>query len=306
MQALSPERKAELSENALRVGVDLGGTKVHSVVLSEDNQVIAKDIRLSGHGNDEVLASLKASISDALKLSGRDGRPSRIGIGTPGTVDTSSGSVSHSLNLGIESLDLGKHLSKEFGCDVSVQNDVNATAAGLSILNPELESLAYLNFGTGLAVGFVSGGHLHTGFSGIAGEIGHIPVGSGEDECPCGQRGCLEIYTSWSGLKRWANGHATFGDLADAMDSGKASELRETFLTNAVRAITTVFLSMDPERIFIGGGLISSWDGAYDLVLGRWHETMAKSRFLRSKGLGERLELLPAQLPIAAIGALGE
>jgi glucokinase len=295
-----------LSENALRVGVDLGGTKVHSVVLSEDNQVVARDIRLSGHGNDEVFASLKGSISDALKLSGKTAGPARIGIGTPGTVDTATGLVTHSLNLGIESLNLGQLLSDEFGCPVGVHNDVNATAAGLAILNPQLTSLAYLNFGTGLAAGFVSHGVPHTGFSGIAGEIGHIPVGSGEDECPCGQRGCLELYTSWSGLKKWANGHETFGELAAAMDSGKAPELRETFLTNAVRVITTVFLSMDPERVYVGGGLISSWAGAYELLLSRWQENIASSKFLESSGLTSRVELLPAQLPIAAIGALGQ
>ena len=294
-----------MSENALRVGVDLGGTKVHSVVLSADNQVVAKDVRLSGHGNDEVFASLKGSISDALKLSGNTQGPARIGIGTPGTVDTESGLVTHSLNLGIESLNLGQLLSNEFGCQVAVHNDVNATAAGLAILNPQLLSLAYLNFGTGLAAGFVSNGASHSGFSGIAGEIGHIPVGSGDDECPCGQRGCLELYTSWSGLKRWANGHATFGELAAAMDSGKAPDVRETFLANAVRAITTVFLSMDPERVYLGGGLISSWEGAYELLLERWNETIASSKFLDSKGLATRVELLPAQLPIAAIGALG-
>ena len=90
------------------------------------------------------------------------------------------------------------------------------------------------------------------------------------------------------------------------MDSGKAPELRETFLTNAVRVITTVFLSMDPERVYVGGGLISSWAGAYELLLSRWQENIASSKFLESSGLTSRVELLPAQLPIAAIGALGQ
>lgn len=302
----SLERKTELLDNALRVGVDLGGTKVHSVVLSSSNEVLSKDVRLSGHGNLEVMTNLKASINEALSQLGEPkASAASIGIGTPGTVDTASGSVSFSLNLGIEQLELGQLLGQEFGCKVSVHNDVNATAAGLSILNPALHSLAYLNFGTGLAVGFVLEGKEVSGYSGLSGEIGHLPVGTSSEGCPCGQRGCLELYTSWSGLKRHAPTFETYAELVEAMEEGRADEIRELFLANAIRAITAVFLSLDPERVFIGGGLISGWPGAYEAILDNWKKTSEATALFSSKNLSSRISLLPEDLPVAAIGALG-
>lgn len=294
-----------LSVSDLRVGVDLGGTKVHSVVLDRDNRVLSEDVRLSGFGNQEVGKNLIASIHQALRSAGQPGAAGRIGVGTPGTVDQLAGSVSFSLNLGIEHLDLRSLLGREFDCEVQVHNDVNATAGGLAALYPMLHSLAYLNFGTGLAAGFVINGEVITGFSGLSGEIGHIPVGSRSDSCSCGQSGCLELYTSWSGLKLLAPQYTSFTDLAAAMESGQASEIRELFMENVIRAITTVFLSLDPERIFIGGGLITGWQRGFEEISDRWAKLVAQTPLFDSKSLAARLDLLPTSSPVAAIGALG-
>lgn len=295
---------AELLAGDLRVGVDLGGTKVHSVVFNGDNKVLAEDIRLSGFGNDEVVGNLIASIHQALNSAGNC-VAGHIGVGTPGTVDQAAGSVSHSLNLGIEHLNLRSVLGEEFSCDVQVHNDVNATAAGLATLHPELHSLAYLNFGTGLAAGFVLEGKVVTGFSGLSGEIGHIPVGSRDDLCSCGQRGCLELFTSWSGLKQLAPEQQSFAELAAAMENGSAQEIKDLFLENVIRAITTVFLSLDPQRVFIGGGLITGWDNAFAEISSAWSDRVAKTALFASKDLANRLERLPSETPVAAIGALG-
>lgn len=292
-------------ESDLRVGVDLGGTKVHSVVLAGDNRVLAEDIRLSGFGNEEVSQNLISSIHQALKSAGRPGSATRIGVGTPGTVDREAGSVSFSLNLGIERLDLRELLGREFDCEVGVHNDVNATAAGLATLHPGLHSLAYLNFGTGLAAGLAIDGSVVTGFSGLSGEIGHIPVGTRSDSCGCGQVGCLELYTSWSGLKLLAPEYQNFTDLAAAMDGGQAGALKELFLENVIRAITTVFLSLDPQRLFIGGGLIAGWDSGFEEISKRWTSTVSQTPLFESKSLSDRLDRLPNDSPVAAIGALG-
>lgn len=289
------------------VGVDLGGTKIHSVALDSDMRTLAEDERRSGFGEVEVTQNLLESIESALEAVSKNGYVLRhIGIGTPGSVDPVVKTVRHSLNLGIVELDLGEAIRSRFECSFNLENDVNATALGLSRLNQDLSSLAYLNFGTGLAAGYVLNGKVWAGASGLAGEIGHIPIGSDSDECKCGQVGCLELLTTWTGLgKKFPNVKDFSSAVALARESQEALNAFETFKRNAVRSLMTVFLTIDPELIFLGGGMLLNNETVFEQVMEDFEKLVASSPLFSGKHLEKRVVMMPRDAPVACIGALG-
>ena len=296
-----------MNKKIVYIGVDLGGTKIHSVALDSALNVLVEDERRSGFGAHDVTQNLIESIESVLGLLPQNEYLlSHIGIGTPGTVDPVAKIVRHSLNLGISELDLGAAIESRFNCTFNLENDVNATALGLSRLNGGLTSLAYLNFGTGLAAGYVINGKVWAGASGLAGEIGHIPIGSEDDQCQCGQAGCLELLTTWTGLGvKFPNVADFSAAVALAEKSDEAAEALETFKRNAVRSIITVFLSIDPELIFLGGGMMLNNKSVFEQVMKDFEKLVSSSPLLSGKGLERRVLLMPRDAPVASIGALG-
>lgn len=240
------------------VGVDVGGTKVFSVLVDGEGREHGSDRRPSGFGSAEVLDAISGSIESVmdttsnLPLGG-------IGVGIPGQVDSRTGVVSHAVNLGIDTLNLSADLSKKFGVPVSVLNDVNATALGLTSLYPEADSLMYVNFGTGLAAGIVVSGELWAGSRNLAGELGHLVVDRQGTLCRCGQRGCVETLSSASGMSQWLadQGHPleSFDDV-EGLSPELQSALVERFMVGFSHALTIVGLAIDPDVVCVGGGTL--------------------------------------------------
>jgi predicted NBD/HSP70 family sugar kinase len=153
----------------------------------------------------------------------------------------------------------------------------------------------------------VLGGELWRGVSGVAGEIGHIPVDPAGPVCPCGQRGCLELYASGSAVARqWpSDDPLPVRALFDAAASGDAvaAAVRDRLLQGAAEAARLLVLTVDVDDVVIGGGisrlgepLIAGVRG----IIARWE---ADSPFVASLRLGERVRLLPPDFPAAAVGA---
>lgn len=292
----------------LRVGIDIGGTKTDAVAIDADGSVVHRLRLATGFGGDAVLASATAAVEGLAEAAGGDGLGT-IGIGIPGTVDPETGRVEHAVNLGLTGLDLGGELSARLGRAVRVENDVNAAALGaFSLLGlGDSQSMAYLNLGTGLAAGLVLGGKLWRGARGVAGEIGHIPVDPAGPLCPCGQRGCLELMASGSGIARqWPTDEpkpvrALFA-AADAGDA-LAIEVRARLVENVAAAVRLLVLTVDVDDVVIGGGISSLGDellADVRQVLRGWGEG---SGFLAMLQLPERVALVPSGTNAAAIGA---
>lgn len=293
---------------SMRVGIDIGGTKTDAVALAADGSVLAEHRLATGFGAAAVLASAETAVR-ALAADARVdvAEFATIGVGIPGAVDTASGRVTHAVNLGLEDLDLGGELAARLGRPVRVENDVNAAALGAwqALGGGATQSMAYLNLGTGLAAGLVLGGRLWRGSRGVAGEIGHIPVDPAGAPCPCGQRGCLELAASGSGLARMWPGGDSVRDLRDAVFRGdsEAAAVWTGFVEHVAAAVRLLVLTVDPDRVVIGGGLSSLGDellGAVRGVLGDWADA---SGFLAMLDLGARVEVLPRDFPAAAVGA---
>ena len=294
----------------LRVGIDIGGTKTDAVAIHADGR-IAQQLRLpTGFGPAAVLETAVTAVTQlaALCATTIEGFTS-IGIGIPGAVDNGTGRVTHAVNLGLDGLDLGAELSARLGRPVRIENDVNAAAIGAFHLleKDPSHSMAYLNLGTGLAAGLVLGGELWRGSRGTAGEIGHIPVDPNGPECPCGQRGCLEMVASGSAIARqWPTDDARPARaLFAAAESGdpRAMEVKRRFVENVAAAVRVLVLTVDVDSVVIGGGLSSLGPSLlHDIVvvLEGWEYA---SPFLASIELSRRMQLVPADFPAAAVGA---
>lgn len=309
-----------MSVGALRVGVDIGGTKAHAVAIDGSGAVV-QELRLpTGFGADAVLETAFAAVAGLAGLTGVAATEFlSIGVGIPGAVDSDSGRVTHAVNLGLEGLDLGRELNGRFGVPVRVENDVNAAALGAHHLlgasrsrgaasgAPGVSSMAYLNLGTGMAAGLVLDGVLWRGSRGTAGEIGHIPVDPHGALCACGQRGCLETMASGSAVARqWPSDHPLpVLALFQAADDGDALALqvRDRLIENVASAVRVLVLAVDVDLVVIGGGVSSLGGQLLGGVLAVLDSWAASSPFLASLGLAGRVELVPQGFPVAAIGA---
>ena len=212
------------AEPGYRVGVDVGGTKIEAALVSPDGEIVASRRIPARRGGDRLVDDVTAIVRDVAgdRLAG----VRAVGIGTPGQVDSAAGRIANVVNLGIDTLELGPLVSGRLGVPVHVDNDVNAAALGAarSVVGSDLTgTIAFLNFGTGLAAGILIDGELQHGFSGAAGEIGHIPVDPNRLPCQCGQRGCLETVCSGASVGRlWPteNGAPPMPDLIRAAHAG--------------------------------------------------------------------------------------
>lgn len=294
----------------MRVGIDIGGTKTAAVVLNDDGVVLHEVVRLTGYGARQVIETATAVVEELAQLLEIDrAHFSSVGIGIPGVVSPRTGRVSHAVNLGLEGLELGELMAAQLGTHVHVENDVNAAAIGVYHLldDPDMHSMAYLNLGTGLAAGLVLEGHLWRGSRGVAGEIGHVPVDPNGPICACGQRGCLELVASGSGLARlWpTKSPRPMEALFAAADDGQlpAIEVLGKFSQNVAAAVRILVLSIDVDKVVIGGGLSSVGPKLIESIqhiLAIW---AVDSPFLASLDLTSRVQLLPAGHSAAAVGA---
>lgn len=294
----------------MRVGLDIGGTKTDAVLVDAAGSV-ARSLRMpTGFGAEAVVQTAVDAVDRLLADAGlSQDDVTSIGVGIPGAVDPAEGQVSHAVNLGLRDAPIGRDLRARIGREVRVENDVNAAALGAFHLlgYPREESLAYLNLGTGLAAGLVLDGTLWRGRRGVSGEIGHLPVDPAGPACPCGQRGCLELFASGSAVARqWPTVHPLpVRALFDAASTGDptAVSVRDRLLQGVAEAARTLVLTVDAHHVVIGGGISRLGDELMEgvlTVIGQWE---SDSAFVATLGLGERLRLLPADFPAAAVGA---
>jgi predicted NBD/HSP70 family sugar kinase len=170
------------------------------------------------------------------------------------------------------------------------------------------DDLAYLSIGTGLAAGYVLNGVLRRGVRGAAGEIGHVPVDPDGPVCSCGQRGCLELRGAGSALAAaWpADGGASPGEAlwaAAATGNPDAAAVRDRFAAGVADAIRMLGLAVDPRVIIIGGGVTNLGEPLRAAITAALHAQAAASPFLAALDLAARVRLIPAGVPVGAIGA---
>src|SRR3954449_11761795 len=267
----------------MRGGIDLGGTKIQAVVVDGKWNVVGQSRRSTPTtGKPEGVGR---EMSDALKEAAVDagvepGDLTSAGVGSPGDVDGTSGSVTQAKNLPGwgGTFELGQWLSDSLGTPVSVGNDVGVATQAEAELGAgrDYDSLIGVFWGTGVGGGIILNGEPWHG-RGAAGEIGHMVVKKDGARCTCGRCGCMEAYAGRSAMeiearKRHKKGAKT--DLfkimkkrdRDRLTSGiwaralKAEDpLAKDLIDRAVAALGAGVASavnlLDVEAVIIGGGL---------------------------------------------------
>ena len=295
----------------MRVGLDVGGTKTDAVAVDESGGIAGRVRLATGWGPDAVARTVVDAVAALAAQTGFAVADIRsVGVGMPGQVEPGTARVSHAVNLGVERLDLARAVGPQLGVPVRVENDVKAAALGAYALRPgsgRSGSLAYLNLGTGIAAGIVVGGRLWRGAHGAAGEVGHISVDPDGPLCRCGQRGCIEALAGGGAVaERWGRpGALPVRDVFDAAEAGDpvAGALRADVARGVASAVRVLVLTSDVDRVVLGGGITALGDRLMADVAAQLSASAAASAFLRSLRLEERVELLPAGSPAAALGA---
>jgi glucokinase len=267
----------------MRGGIDLGGTKIQVVVVDGDNTVKG-ETRVptpTTGGPSDVAAAMASALEQAAQSAGtKSAGLQGVGVGSPGEVDASAGTVTSARNLPDweGTFALGGKLSDAIGTRVALGNDVQVATDAEALLGAgrPYQSLLGVFWGTGVGGGIVLDGHAWLG-RGAAGEIGHMVIKRGGARCTCGRRGCMEAYAGRGSMELRARARHKRGaktDLFDIMrDRGRErltsgvwaralerdDPLAVELMDDAVAALGAGVASaqnlLDVEAIVIGGGL---------------------------------------------------
>ena len=278
------------------VGIDVGGTKCHGVVVDAHGKVLAEARYPTPHAAE--LTGLLGSMYAEL------GGEGALGIGVPGLV-TPEGVIKASPNMrGAHDIEVGPSLRRSLGVHVHVENDATASAYGewKAGAAAGARDALIVTLGTGIGGGLIVGGELQRGANGFAGEIGHMVVQADGIDCVCGRRGCWERYASGSALRTLSGGLSgeEVVDRARAGDAAAAAVINEfaRWVAVGLASLTNV---LDPAVIVLGGGVVDAWD-VYGPTLRDWMNELLYSPHarphpdLRAATLGPRAGAVGAAL----------
>lgn len=187
----------------MRIGIDIGGTKILAGFIDDSGLVISK--RKVPVGRDKRYENVKAVIidllNDMLREKGLHRRSiSKIGIACAGQIEKDTQKILFSPNLRWKDAPLKKDMEKYFRVSVFVENDVNAATYGewRFGLNSKPKDMIGIYPGTGIGGGIITNGTLCRGFTNVGGEVGHIILNPHGYRCNCGNYGCFEAYCGGS------------------------------------------------------------------------------------------------------------
>ena len=288
----------------MRLGIDLGGSKIEIVALGDDGNELLRERVATPQGDyAATLAAIAGLVAATEQKLGAGGTAASVGIGIPGAESKATGLIKNANSTCLIGQPLRRDLEAALGRPLRLANDANCFA--LSEATDGAAAGAAVVFGvilgTGVGGGIVIDGKVLTGANAIAGEWGHNPM-PGEHHrplCYCGRKGCIELYLSGPGMAK-EHKRTTMNDLlpeqivaqAAAGDADCEASL-QLYETRLARALATVINVVDPDVIVLGGGL-SNIDRLYASVPKLWgafvfsdrvDTRLVKARFGDSSGV---------------------
>ncbi len=274
------------------IGLDLGGTNIKGGVCDAAGRLLVRGSieTQAERGPEHVLTRMAGLVHEVLTLSGVPRERVRgLGVGVPGPMSHARGMVYSAPNLpGWKDLPVRDRMAELTGLPVVLENDANAAAYGefAAGAGRHVRTMIMLTLGTGIGGGVVIDGRLWRGFFDNAGEIGHTIVAPEGRACPCGQRGCLERYSSANAVaERLAEAVAAGADsvlrskveadepfdardVVAAMEAGDATAAKIWDEACRCLALTVVNLQhlLNPELVVFAGGLINAGPRLMDPV----------------------------------------
>ena len=303
------------------IGVDLGGTNtVFGIVDARGNVVVNASIKTAVHNEIELyLDDLVVGLNMLIEQVGGKDKIRGIGVGAPNG-NYFNGSIEFAPNLPWKGkIPLAQMIQERIGIPVALTNDANAAAIGEMTYGAArgMKDFIVITLGTGVGSGIVVGGQLVYGHDGFAGELGHMIVRRNGRMCGCGRQGCLETYTSATGVARTAREYLsirsdesllrsvdvdaiTSKGVYDAAMQGDALALEIFEATGAIlgESFADFVTFSSPEAIILFGGLTKSGD----LLMNPIKHHMEKNLLPIYKG---KTKLLFSQLKESDAAVLG-
>ncbi|MFT3974495.1 MAG: ROK family protein [Amaricoccus sp.] len=240
---------------ATAIGIDIGGTNLRAARVAADGTILARGRAASDRDPGVVLDRLIALIEDL-----DDPSVAAIGIGVPGRVDFTRRAILSGGYVDLSGIAVASRLEARFSRPVVVDNDASMALVAEARIGAGrgARHLALLTIGTGIGGGLIEDGHVVRGRA-TAGQLGHIPVDPAGPPCLCGRIGCVEAMSSGTALGRLIRDAGlppgtTAADLLDGRVDG-AETVLAAWATPLRRAVDALTVSLDCERVILGGGL---------------------------------------------------
>jgi len=254
----------------IRMGIDLGGTKIEGLVLDEQGrELFRKRVETRAEqGYVPILRRIQELHADLVVHV--SGQPHTLGIGTPGVVSPRTGLMKNSNTVCLNGQPVKADLEKLLGRPIEIQNDANCFALAEARLGAGRGKRLVFGviMGTGCGGGIVFQGEVIAGPQGIAGEWGHMSINPAGPLCYCGQRGCVETYLSGGGLQRRYHEQygvpKSFREIETDYHHGepRAVQFMAEFFVNFGRSVANLIDILDPDAVVLGGG-VSKFNDLY-------------------------------------------
>ena len=282
---------------ALRIGVDLGGTKIEAVALDASGAILARR-RVATPAQDygEIIRAIAGLVRGVEEETGRQGT---VGVGAPGALSARTGLVRGSNTQVVNGKPLDIDLAAALGRPVRVENDANCFALSEAVdgAGQGARTVFGVILGTGVGGGVVVDGRILTGSNHIGGEWGHTPLPwMTPDEFPgarcfCGHDGCIETFLSGPGLARdyarRACAEASGREIAARAAQGEAAAVAtlDAYRDRLARALAMIANILDPDVIVLGGGVsnvAAIYEGLNERVAAHAFTDALETRILRN------------------------
>lgn len=254
----------------MKIGIDLGGTKIEAVVLNDNGeQIFVERVRTPQHDYQKTLEAIKGLVGRA---EAAVGETCTVGLGIPGTLSPVTGKVKNANSVWLNGQPLDKDLSTVLEREVRIANDANCLAVSEAVDGAGAGKHVVFGviIGTGCGGGIAIDGKVHEGGNGVAGEWGHNPLPWQNEQdrhhaatipCYCGRPGCLEVFISGTGF--WKDFECLYGEtlrgpdiMARVAQGDKDAEACiQRYEDRLARALASIVNMLDPDIIVLGGGM---------------------------------------------------
>jgi glucokinase len=313
---LKQEEIMAKAKNGLVAGVDLGGTKIYAAVVDRKGKIVGSERKKTKAelGFPTTVNRMAECVRSAAAAAGVSlDEIKAVGVGSPGPLDMKKGVIIESPNLDWKGAPLRKELKRLLGKPVFVDNDANVGLLGEYAFGAAQGAKGAVGFfvGTGIGGGVIIGGRLLHGFNQNAGELGHIILDPAGPRCGCGNRGCLEAFSSRLSIEREIRAAIAAGTPSAVLEGVenpdapiRSRRLLEAYLANDAAvvpainrsaeylgyAIASMLNIFNPEAVVIGGGVVEALG---DLYVDRAREIAVKNCF---EIASRKVRIVPASL----------
>ncbi len=251
----------------MRIGVDLGGTKIEAIALADDGSVVATRRIATPSGDYAGTLDAIAALVDEIER--ETGSAGSVGVGSPGSTSPQTGLIRNANSTVLNGKPLQRDLCAHLAREIRLANDADCFALSEATDGSAAGRNAVFGviLGTGVGGGLVVNGRVLEGRNGIAGEWGHNPLPWPSDDerpgpaCYCGKNGCIETFLSGPALSRdfaRRTGRALTAQAIAAAASGgdgPAAAALTHYEDRLARGLAQVINIFDPEAVVLGGGV---------------------------------------------------